>query len=84
MMKAMSRVVSQSPAMAALPLLYGAVDAQVQSTSDYGPNHDTKGYPVVGRAAEAAYNQVDAKRLWERSEAHTGVKYEALAISIGA
>ena len=78
MMKAMSPVVSQSPAMAALPLLYAAVDAHVQPGSYYGPDHDTRGYPVVGRAAEAAYSESDAKRLWEISAKLTGVKYEGL------
>jgi hypothetical protein len=46
----------------------------------YGPEHDTKGYPVEVQAGEAAYNELDAKRLWELSENLTGVAYQALNI----
>jgi len=80
MMKTMSPLISQSPAMAALPLLYAAVDAQAQPGSYYGPEHDTRGYPVAGRAAEAAYSESDAKQLWEISEKLTGVQYEGFDV----
>lgn len=78
--KITSLISYQSASMAALPLLYAAVDSKVKPGGYYGPEHDTKGYPVAVRAGDAAYNETDAKRLWELSEKLTGVKYEALSI----
>jgi NAD(P)-dependent dehydrogenase (short-subunit alcohol dehydrogenase family) len=77
--KIMSATSYQSAPMAALPLLYGAVDPNAMSGRYYGPDHDTKGYPVEVRAGDVAYNETDAKRLWEVSEKITGVTYNALS-----
>ena len=33
------------------------------SKMGYGPEHDTRGYPVEVRDSEAAYHETDAKRL---------------------
>jgi hypothetical protein len=52
--------------------------AKVQRSGYYGPEHDRRGYPVASRAAEAAHNESDAKRLWELSVKLTGVNYESL------
>jgi len=83
-MKIMGKIMSitsyQSASMAALPLLYAGTDPNVKSGGFYGPEHDTKGYPVEVRAGDAAYDEADAKKLWELSEKLTGIKYEALNI----
>ncbi len=76
--KLMSLTSYQSASIAALPLLYAGTDPNVKSGGYYGPEHDTKGYPVEVQAGNSAYNETDAKRLWELSEKLTGVKYEAL------
>lgn len=76
--KIMSRISYQSASMGALPLLYAAADANVRPGGYYGPEHDTKGYPVEVQAGEVAYNELNAKRLWELSENLTGVAYRAL------
>ncbi len=78
LLKNMGNAMSQSPAMAALPPLYAAVDRNAKPGGYYGPEHDTKGYPMEARASEAAYDEADAKRLWDLSEKLTGVKYTAL------
>ena len=75
--KIMSLTSYQSASMAALPVLYAAVDSKAKSGGYYGPEHDTKGYPIEVQAGEAAHNETDAKRLWELSKKLTGVKYEA-------
>ncbi|MCL5995529.1 MAG: hypothetical protein M1546_05670 [Chloroflexi bacterium] len=80
MMKTLTALVSQSAAMGALPLLYAAVDPNAKAGCYYGPEHDQRGYPVEVRAGDAAYDEADAKRLWERDEALTGVEYEVLAV----
>jgi len=80
LMKTMNPMVSQSAAMGALSQLYAAVDVNAKPGSYYGPERDTRGYPVEGRASDAAYNEVDAKRLWQLSEELTGIKYEVLNI----
>jgi len=80
LMKTIAPMMSQSAAMGALPQLYAAVDLNAKPSSYYGPERDTRGYPVEVRASDAAYDEADAKRLWELSERLTGVKYEALKI----
>lgn len=83
-MKLLGKIVSltiyQSASMATLPILYAATDSKVKPGGYYGPEHDTEGYPVEVRAGDAAYDETDAKRLWELSEKLSGVKYEALNI----
>jgi NAD(P)-dependent dehydrogenase (short-subunit alcohol dehydrogenase family) len=68
----------QSAAMGALPVLYAGTDPNVKAGSYYGPENDTKGFPIEVRAGDVAYNETDAKRLWELSENLTGIKFEAL------
>jgi NAD(P)-dependent dehydrogenase (short-subunit alcohol dehydrogenase family) len=82
-MKILGKLMSltyQSVAMGALPLLYAGTNPSVKPGGYYGPENDTKGYPVEVRAAEIAYDEINAKRLWELSEKLTGVKYEALNV----
>jgi len=76
----MIRLFTQNASMGALSVLYAAVDPNVNPGGYYGPEHDKKGYPTELRAAEVAYDETNAKRLWQRSEELTGIKYEALKI----
>ncbi|HEX5501299.1 MAG TPA: oxidoreductase [Thermomicrobiales bacterium] len=71
-------LMAQRAAMGALPLLYAATDARAQGGGYYGPERDTRGYPVATRASDAARDEVDAGRLWALSEELTGVRYDAL------
>lgn len=81
-MKIIGKIISattyQSAAMGALPLLYAATDPNAKAGGYYGPEKDTKGFPVEVRAGDAAYNETDAKRLWELSENLIGIKFETL------
>ncbi len=76
----MSNAFFQSAAMGALPSLYAAVDSDAKSGSYYGPEHDKKGYPVEVQPSDAAYDEVDANRLWEMSANLTGVNYTQLTV----
>lgn len=81
-MKIMGKIMSaasyQSAAMGALPILYASVASNGKSGGYYGPENDTKGFPMEVRASDYAYNEPDAKRLWELSENLTGVTYKTL------
>ncbi|HEY5729035.1 MAG TPA: hypothetical protein VIS72_03230 [Anaerolineales bacterium] len=76
--KLMNAATYQSAEMGALPILRAATEADVKSGSYYGPENDQKGYPVEVKASDHAYDEADAKRLWELSEKLTGVKFSAL------
>jgi NAD(P)-dependent dehydrogenase (short-subunit alcohol dehydrogenase family) len=69
--------VLQNAAMGALPTLRASVDPDVTGGQYYGPGgkNEHRGYPVVVESSEASHNQADAQRLWEISEALTGVDY---------
>ena len=75
--KMLSAATYQSAEMGALPLLRAATDADVKPGSYYGPENDQKGYPVEVQASDHAYNEADAKKLWELSEKLTGVEFPA-------
>jgi NAD(P)-dependent dehydrogenase (short-subunit alcohol dehydrogenase family) len=81
-MKIMGKLMSiasyQSAEMGALPLLYAGTDPNVKPGGYYGPENDTKGYPVEVQASDSAYNETDARRLWGLSEKLTGVRFDAL------
>ena len=78
LMNLMSRLSYQSTEMGALSLLYAAVSPEVKPGGYYGPEGDTKGYPVEVQAGDAAYDEAEAKRLWAVSEMKTGVTYEMI------
>ena len=78
--KLMSITSYQSAQMGALPILRAATDAEVKPGGYYGPEKDTKGFPVEVQASDSAYNEADAKRLWELSEKLTGIKFDALSM----
>jgi len=78
-MKLMTLTSYQSAEMGALPLLRAGTDPNVKPRSYYGPENDTKGYPVEVKASDFAYNEANAKRLWNLSEKLTDVKFEGLS-----
>ncbi|MEM8530510.1 MAG: oxidoreductase [Chloroflexota bacterium] len=77
---AMMPSMAQSQAQGALPQLYAATAPDVKGSEHFGPDGflQLRGYPARRRAARAAYNEADAKRLWEVSERLTGVEYSVL------
>jgi NAD(P)-dependent dehydrogenase (short-subunit alcohol dehydrogenase family) len=77
MMRLSNALFAQPPATGALPALYAASAADVQSDDYLGPGgfKELRGHPVkVGRSAQAQ-DAALAGRLWQRSEALTGVRY---------
>ena len=75
-----NRLLAQSAAMGALPTLYAATAPQVQGGDYFGPASlgEMWGNPRKVGATARARNPADAARLWELSEALTGVSYAAL------
>jgi hypothetical protein len=71
------RLIAQSDAQGALPTLYAATSADVQSGHFYGPNgfRQMRGYPVEVRAEAQAYDESLAEKLWQVSEELTRVRY---------
>ncbi len=72
----LAKLIIQSAAQGALPQLRAATDPNAQGGDFYGPDgwKEIKGYPVKVESAAQAYNEADAKRLWETSEKLTGVQ----------
>ncbi len=62
--------------LGALPMLRAATDPDAQSGEYYGPSGPggARGYPVVSKASPQAYDADLGRRLWEASEALTGVR----------
>lgn len=76
--KLLSTLTYQSSEMAALAPLFAATAPEAKNGGYYGPENDTKGYPVEVRAADHAYDETSAQKLWALSEELTGVTFEAL------
>ena len=68
---------SQSAADGALPQLFAATSPDAKPGGYYGPSRlmEMKGPPAAARLSRAAQDAGVAKRLWEVSEALTGVKF---------
>ncbi len=74
-------VFAQSQRAGAWPQLYAATMPDVQGGDYFGPDGpgELRGYPTrVGRST-AAQDDAAARRLWQRSEELTGVRYDALS-----
>lgn len=71
------RIITQSPALGALPSIRAAVDPEVQGADFFGPGgwKERKGFPVRVQSNGASHNTEDARRLWVVSEELTGIKY---------
>ncbi len=77
-MKLANAVVAQSARTGALPMLYGAVTEGVDGGSYIGPGGllNMRGAPEPQRSSEQSYDRDTAERLWDVSEAATGVTYD--------
>ncbi|MHB8611948.1 MAG: oxidoreductase [Candidatus Dormibacteraceae bacterium] len=78
LMRLANRLVAQSAEMGALPLLYAATAPGLGGGSYVGPDglREMRGHPVAVQASKRAYDQEDARRLWDASEQLTGVRYD--------
>ncbi len=76
-MKAANKVVAQSPARGALPILYASTHPEIEGKEYIGPDGfmGLRGYPEKQRSTKASYDEKDAERLWKISEELTNVEY---------
>ncbi len=76
---ATTRLLAQSAAAGALPLLYAATSPQVLGGELYGPRFlEYRGAPHRTGGPARAYDQTAADLLWADSEQETGVRFDAL------
>jgi NAD(P)-dependent dehydrogenase (short-subunit alcohol dehydrogenase family) len=70
-------LISQKPAMGALPTLRAATDPGVLGGQYYGPDGrgERTGHPVVVTSAPQSYDVSIQRRLWSVSEELTGVRF---------
>ncbi len=78
LMRVANRVMAQSAAMGALPLVYAAVGADVRGGDYCGPGNlmGLRGLPVKSRSSRRSHDRALATRLWAVSERLTGVTYD--------
>lgn len=71
----MNSLFAQSAAQGALPQLYAAVAPQARGGDYIGPDGwgGARGYPAVVKSSARSYDLDAARRLWEVSQALTGV-----------
>ena len=74
-MKIGNKLMAQDAEMGALPQIYAAAGADVESGQFYGPDGrgESKGYPTLVQPLDAARDRELARRLWDISEELTGV-----------
>lgn len=67
----------QEADMGALPTIRAAVDPQAKGGQYFGPGGagELRGHPVAVQSNAASHDPVAARRLWEMSEALTGVHF---------
>jgi NAD(P)-dependent dehydrogenase (short-subunit alcohol dehydrogenase family) len=72
-----NRLLAQSDAMGALPQLYAATMPDVVGGEYFGPDgrFESRGHPHRVGTTSAARDAESARRLWEASEALTGVSF---------
>jgi NAD(P)-dependent dehydrogenase (short-subunit alcohol dehydrogenase family) len=77
------RLLGQSAAEGAEPLVFAACDPSATGGGYYGPTgfRQTRGPPGPVQPSRRALDAAVAARLWETSEQLTGVRYEALSAS---
>jgi protochlorophyllide reductase len=80
LVKLLNPIGGQSAAMGALPQLYAATAADVLPCDYVGAGgwFGARGYPKKVRSAKHTYDEDAMRTLWEKSEALTSVRYEAL------
>jgi NAD(P)-dependent dehydrogenase (short-subunit alcohol dehydrogenase family) len=79
-----NKLYAQSAAMGALPTLYAATMPDLPGGTFVGPDgfSQGRGYPHVVTGSGRAYDEAGWRRLWEASEALTGVHYELGAVAV--
>ena len=85
-MKLANKLLAQSAASGALPMVYGAVADDADGGSYVGPGGlmNMRGAPEIQRSSDRSYDESTARRLWEVSEELTGVAYDELAAATQA
>ena len=75
-----ARVMSQKPAMGALPVLRAATDPAVLGGQYYGPGgfFGARGYPKLAKSSRQSHDTAIQRRLWTASEELTGVTFPVL------
>jgi NAD(P)-dependent dehydrogenase (short-subunit alcohol dehydrogenase family) len=70
-------LISQTPAMGALPILRAATDPGVLGGQYYGPRGllGTRGYPTLAHSSRQSHDTAIQHRLWAVSEELTGVTF---------
>lgn len=70
-------IVTQTPAMGALPVLRAATDPGVLGGEYYGPGGflETRGYPKIVESSARSHDLAIQQRLWTVSEELTGVTF---------
>jgi len=78
-MRAMLWFLFQPAPQGALPSLFAATAPQAEGGVYYGPDGgaELSGFPAEARVPAPARDQAACRRLWEVSEALTGVRFEA-------
>ncbi|MEU4620356.1 SDR family NAD(P)-dependent oxidoreductase [Actinoplanes sp. NPDC023801] len=74
-------LITQTPAMGALPTLRAATDPAVLGGQYYGPGgrYEVKGHPRLVTSSPQSYEATVQQRLWAVSEDLTGVRFPVLA-----
>src|SRR6266851_5408152 len=74
---ALARLISQKPAMGALPVLRAATDPGVLGGQYYGPGglFGVRGYPELAHSSRQSRDTAIQRRLWTVSEELTGVTF---------
>jgi NAD(P)-dependent dehydrogenase (short-subunit alcohol dehydrogenase family) len=74
-MKMTNKVFAQDVTMGALPQIYAAAGADVESGQFWGPDgrNENKGFPALVEPLDEARDRELGKRLWDNSEELTGV-----------
>ena len=77
-------IFAQSAEMGALPTLYAATYPDVEGGSYVGPDgmFEMRGHPQIVGTSEAARDESAAAKLWEVSEALTGVRFVFSSASV--
>jgi NAD(P)-dependent dehydrogenase (short-subunit alcohol dehydrogenase family) len=72
-----ARLLSQTPAMGALPVLRAATDPGVLGGQHYGPGgfFGARGYPKLAESSRQSHDTAIQRRLWTVSEELTGVTF---------
>jgi hypothetical protein len=75
-MAAASRFLGQPPSLGALPILVAAT-ADLPGSTYIGPDGpgQMRGHPRIVRPSRRALDEESQRRLWELSEAATGIRY---------